>query len=97
VPTFDEESLAIDLARCCLARWKKCVAAANQVGLLAEDLPDVVGTAIVTVGTVIAETDEAPVIIAETMIGLVTAVMDQARAGTLAADQAAAPRSLPQG
>ena len=51
------------------------------------------GMATVTVEAVIVGTGEVPVTIVETMIALVTAVMDQARAETRAVDRVAAHRS----
>ena len=107
-PIFDEGSLATGLVKCCLVPWKKCVVVENRgasVARPAEDLPDVVvplATEIAAVTIVeeavteTGETDVARAFTVEAMIDLATAATDQVLA-IVAANQAAAHRSLPQG
>ena len=105
VRIFGEGSPAIALAKCCLARWKKCVegvipetdvAVHPATVIAAVEGTTVVAEVTATEGapTEIVVMDEAPATTVEAMIALATAVMDQARAETLAVDPAAVHPNL---
>lgn len=81
VPIFDEESLAIGLVKCCLARWKKCVVVENLEGALA-----VLQAAVVPLDTVIVievetiEGEAAMTVVVMATVAMETEVMAEGQA-----------------
>jgi hypothetical protein len=103
VPTFEEGSLAIDLAKCCLAPWKKCVVAENQAAI-AVVLPVVTVVAMAATEaamvTVVAETIEemaaGRAITGGTTAGLATADTGRVRGDSRSRSSRSTPKPPPR-
>tara|TARA_R110002072_G_scaffold303069_1_gene492606 strand:+ start:101015 stop:101389 length:375 start_codon:yes stop_codon:yes gene_type:complete len=103
-PTFAVGSLEIVSVKCCLAPWKKCVAAESPVAASVDLLPDTevtvaveigigIGIGIGTAETIVAMA-AAPATTGEMTIGRATAGTDRVRAAIVAAVRVAVLQSL---